>query len=162
MKFNCKSLPAIFSVISLTFFVACGQGNSGKNVAQTDNLTTPGHELIIDTFSTFPPEIEGCSCNFSNNPEEFKKGEYIYINDYADISFLKINGILTRFTQTDFTNVDSTTTIVKAKSEPYELIIEVKEGKQSGEESSFKSGTIKLTDKHNKTVTKTFFGECGC
>jgi len=162
MKLNIKFLSTCFSVISLIFLFACGQGNSIKNVGQTNNLTTPDQVLTIDTFSTFPPEIDGCSCYFSNNSTEFKKGEYIYINDFAEVSFLKINGILTKFTQTEFKNVDKTTTIAKAKSELYEITIEVKEGKQSGEETSLKSGTIKLTDKNGKTITKTFYGECGC
>lgn len=84
------------------------------------------------------------------------------MNDFAQTSFLKINGVLTKFTQTYFKTVDKTTTIAKAKSELYEITIELKEGKQSGEETSLKYGTIKLSDKNGKTVTKTFCGECGC
>jgi len=162
MKLDIKFLPSCFSLIMLTFLFACGQGNSIKNVAQPDNLTITDQKFTIDTFSIFPPEIDGCSCYFSNNSTEFKKGEYIYINDFAEVSFLKINGILTKFTQTDYKVIDKTTTIAKAKSELYEITIEVKDGKQSGEETSLKSGTIKLTDKNGKTITKTFYGECGC
>ncbi len=84
------------------------------------------------------------------------------MNDVAQTSFLKINGVLTKFTQTEYKKVDSTTVVAKAKSDNYELIIEVKDEGQSGYESSFKIGTLKLTDKKEKTITKTFYGECGC
>jgi hypothetical protein len=162
MRLKDKILQICISVITMTFLFACGQGNSNKNIEQTENLTTNNQVLTIDTFSTFPPEIEGCSCYFSNNSTEFKKGEYIYMNDLAQISFLKINGILTKFTQTDFKNIDKTTTIAKAKSDLYEITIEVKEEGKSGYETSGKSGTIRLTDKNGKTISKTFYGECGC
>jgi len=162
MRLKDKIVPICISVITLTFLFACGQGNPKKNIEQTENLTTNNQVLTIDTFSTFPPEIVGCSCYFSNNSTEFNKDEYIYMNDLAQISFLKINGVLTKFTQTDFKNIDKTTTIAKAKSDLYEITIEVKDGKQSGYETSVKSGTIRLTDKNGKTITKTFYGECGC
>ncbi len=42
------------------------------------------------------------------------------------------------------------------------MTIEVKDGIQSGDETSLKSGTISLTYKNGKTITRTFYGECGC
>ena len=150
MTLKNQFLPIYFSIIILTVLSACGHSQTNE----------PG--LTIGTFSTLPPEIEGCSCYFSTDSTEFRHGVYIYINDFAQISFLKINGIMTEFTQIDFKKVDETTTIAKAKSELYEMTIEVKDGKQSGEETSVKFGKIKLTDKTGRTVTKTFYGECEC
>ena len=146
----------------LIFLFACGQISSNKSVTQTDNINPDEEELTIDTFSTFPPEIDGCSCYFSNDSTEFNKSEYIYMNDFAQTSFLKINGVLTKFTQTDFKEVSKTTTVAKAKSDKYEMTIEVIDGKQSGDETSLKSGTIKLKNKNGITITKIFYGECGC
>jgi len=162
MRLKDKIVPICISVIYLTFLFACEQGNPNKNSEQTDHLNTKNEVLTLDTFSTFPPEIEGCSCYFSNDSTEFKKGEYIYMNDLAQISFLKINGVLTKFTQIEFKDIDKTTIIAKAKSDRYELTIEMKDVKQGGYETSVKSGTIRLTDKNGKTITKTFYGECGC
>ncbi len=84
------------------------------------------------------------------------------MNDYSQTSFLKINNVLTKFTQTEFTEVDSTTTIAKAKSDNYELTIEVKFLRQNGYETHLNIGTIKLIDKSGKKITKTFYGECRC
>ncbi len=133
--------------------------DSNKTV---DTFTRAENEFTIDTFSTFPPEIDGCSCYFSNDSTEFKKGEYIYMNDYAQTSFLKVNGVLTKFAQTDFKEIDSLNVIAKYKSDNYEMTIESKDGIQNGDETWLKTGVIKLTDKKGKTITKTFYGECGC
>ena len=162
MTFKNKFLPTFLTAVTLIFLFACRQNSSNKSVTQTDNIKLDEELLTIDTFSTFPPEIDGCSCYFSNNSTEFNKSEYIYMNDFAQTSFLKINGVLTKFTQTDFKEVSKTTTLAKAKSDKYEMTIEVIDGKQSGDETSLKSGTIKLTDKNGETITKTFYGECGC
>lgn len=160
------------ALLTLTtiFLIACGQkkGNntttldSTSQILEKKEITQNIEPLRIDTFSTFPDEIDGCSCYFSNDSTEFEQGKYIYMNDYAEISFMKINGILTKFTQTEFKEKDKTTVVAKFISDKYDLTIEVKRGKQNGEETTLQSGTIKLNDKNGKTVTTTFYGECGC
>lgn len=150
------------SAILLTFLLACGQSNASKNITPADIPTTMEQPFTIDTFSTFPPEIEGCSCYFSNDSAEFKKRAYVYMNDYAQTSFLKINGVLTSFTLTDSKQVSETKTITKAKSDNYEMTMEVIDSIQNGDETWLKTGTIRLTDKAGKTITKPFYGECGC
>ena len=162
MTFKNNFITTFHTVAVLTFLFACGQSNSNKNISQTDNKVADDQVLTIDTFATFPPEIDGCSCYFSNDSTEFKKGEYIYMNDYAQTSFLKINGVLTKFTQTDFKEIDSLNIKAKYKNDNYEMTIESKDGIQNGDETWLKTGTIKLTDKSGKTVTRTFYGECGC
>ena len=162
MTFKYKFISTFLTAVTLTFLFACGQSNSNKSVSQTENIKSDDQALTIDTFSTFPPEIDGCSCYFSNDSTEFKKDEYVYMNDYAQISFLKINGVLTKFTQTDFKEIDSLNVKAKYKSDNYEMTIDTKDGIQNGDETWVKTGTIKLTDKKGKTVTKTFYGECGC
>lgn len=162
MKNRTKILTTFISVIALTFIFACGQNSSNKKVTQADNIPTDQQSMTIDTFSTFPPEIDGCSCYFSNDSTEFKNKKYIYINDLAQTSFLKINGVLTKFTQTEFKDINKTTKIAKAKSEKFEMTIEIHDIIQNGDETWLNTGTIKLTDKNGKTITKTFYGECGC
>lgn len=162
MTFKNIFLTSFLTVIILIFLFACGQDNSNKNVLQTDIIITKSQMLTIDTFSTFPPEIDGCSCYFSNDSTEFKNHKYIYANDYAETSFLKINGVITKFIQIDFKEIDSLNVIEKYKSDSFEMIIELKEGIQNGDETWLKTGTIKLTDKTGKTLTKKFYGECGC
>ena len=164
-----RIFKTIFIILLVTSIISCGQNDISVEKSTASNIKIENlndsiidQPILVDTFSNFPPEIDGCSCYFSNDSTEFKKGQYIYMNDFAQTSFLKINGVLTKFIQTEFKKVNAQTTIAKAKSDKYEILIEVKDGIQNGEETSLKSGTIKVTDKKGKTTIKTFYGECGC
>lgn len=148
-------------VISLVL-LACEQNNANKNVLKETKESAKINSITIDTFSVFPPEIDGCSCYFSNDSNQFKTGQFIYVNDFSSVSFLKINGVITKFTQTYFKKVNENKTIAKAKSSQFELILEINDGIQNGDETMLKVGIIKLIDKKGKTITKTFYGECGC
>lgn len=150
------------TAILITFLFACGQRSTIENEEQAANKISNEPILTIDTISTFPPEIDGCSCYFSNDSLEFTKGKYVYMNDFAQTSFLKINGVLTKFTQTEFKEVNKKITVSKARSDKYEMTIEVINGNENGDETSLKSGKIILKDKNGNTITKAFYGECGC
>lgn len=162
MKLKNKFFSTFLTSITLIFILACKQNNSTKIKTHYKVIKFDNQTLKIDTFSTLPPEIDGCSCYFSNDSTEFKSGEYIYMNNYDQISFLKINGVLTKFSQTNFKEIDSLRVKAKYKSDNYQMTIDIKEVIQSGDETWLKIGTIKLTDKKGKTITKTFYGECGC
>lgn len=154
-------INAIFFVVVFVLFAfGCKQTTPGNTQATT---TAPMKEaLSIDTFSTFPPEIDGCACYVSSDSSAFNKGVYIYMNDYGKISILKINGVLTKFTETDRKEIGEEKTIIKSKSEEYEMTVEMVNGKQNGDETWLKTGTIKLSKKGSKSISKAFFGECGC
>ena len=162
MKLKNKILTKVLMVFLLAFLVACRQNNSGEKTQQVDDSQTATQILTIDTFSTFPPEIDGCSCYFSSDSLEFKRSHYIYMNDYAQTCFMKLNGVLTKFVQVDFQESDSRKINAKYKNDTYEVIIESQTEVQNGDETSLLTGTIKVTDKNGKTISKTFYGECGC
>lgn len=162
MTFKNKFLQSLFTAITLTLLFACGRSHSDKTSKQSDNIRPNQQTFTIDTFTTFPPEIEGCSCYFSNDSTDFKKGKYIYMNDYGQTSFIKINGVLTKFIQTEFNEIDSLHKKVKYKSDNYKMTVEYKDRLQNGYETWINTGIIKLKDKEGKTITKSFYGECGC
>ncbi|MES2587986.1 MAG: hypothetical protein V4622_03330 [Bacteroidota bacterium] len=146
----------------LVFLFSCGNSFSKKNKSKDSKKAISDKIVSIDTFSFSSTEIEGCSCYFSNDSTEFQKGQYIYVNDFAETWFLKINGILTEFKQIDFKEVNENKTIARAKSDKYEVVIEVFDGLESGDESMFKTGKIKIKPKNGKTTDRNFYGECGC
>ncbi|MFM2000209.1 MAG: hypothetical protein RL204_2156 [Bacteroidota bacterium] len=118
--------------------------------------------LSIDTFSAFPDEIDGCACYFSNNAEELAKHSYIYANNYGEISFLKINGVMMRFVQYDFQEISATSSIAKYRYGNYELKVVANDGERNGDESWLKSGTIELSNNKGEKLIRSFYGECGC
>lgn len=151
-----------FPLSIFLLFFSCQQPGSNNKMRENNNKSENIHSLTLDTFSTFPPEIDGCSCYFSNDSNDFKKNEYIYVNDFVSTSFLKINGIMTKFKETSHKNVNDRYLIAKYKSTNYEMTIEIKDGKQNGDETWLQSGTIQITDKKGNSITKKFYGECGC
>ena len=140
----------------------CSNDNSNQALTQDASSSKTVIALKIDTFSTFPPEIDGCSCYFSADSIAFKSGSFIYLNDLGQTSFLKINGVLTKFVEKSHKELDSVTMVSRSKSDNYDLFIEVKDDMPSGDETQIKKGTIKLSDKNGTTITKVFYGECGC
>lgn len=163
-----ETMKHLLFIFILLFMISCSNSKEKKfNNIQQDTISNvvqsaEKQTIKIETFSTFPTEIDGCSCCFSNNVTEFKKGEYIYMNDFAQISFMKIDGVLTKFTLTDFQNIDSLNIKAKYKSDNYELIIESKDENQKDSETTIKTGTIKLTNKKGAIVSRRFYGECSC
>lgn len=155
-------ISIVLTTLLLCLVVACKQDHSTPMATPSTSIESEQEALVLDTFSTFPPEIDGCSCYFSNDSIEFSKKEYIYMNDYAQISFLKINGEMVKFTEVYTKQVDSLRTQAKYRSDAYEMTIEVQLIKQNGYETSLESGTLKVTDHHGSTITKPFYGECGC
>jgi hypothetical protein len=152
--------------ISIVFlwisFSACNENNASKNTTKTKNTNIKNQELTIGTFSNFPPEIDGCSCYYSKDSLDLKNGSYLYANDFEQTSFLNINGILTKFIQSEWKELNKTTRTAKGKSAQYELTIEIHDVRKNGDETWINTGIINVKDKNGNKTTRTFYGECGC
>ena len=157
-----SNLSLILVVSALIVSGSCGSDKSNKNAKQEIEPEAEDYVLTVDTFSTFPPEIDGCSCYFSNDSLEFKQGKYIYMSDFDKTSFLKINNDLVKFTKTSREEIDSLNVKETYKSEGFELTIQIKQLTKNGYETWLNTGTITLSDKKGNTLTKSFYGECGC
>jgi hypothetical protein len=158
----------VFIFLAFSTIISCGQNEPIKQQASNANLQIENKKdcvikqpILVDTFSTFPPEIDGCSCYFSNNEKEFKNNIYVYVDDYQDTSFVRINGIMTKFKLVDSKQISEKHLIKKYDNKDFELIIDIKQVGQL-DETWQQKGTFKLTRKGGKTITKNIYGECGC
>jgi hypothetical protein len=118
--------------------------------------------LSVDTFSTSPPEIDGCSCHFSSDSVTYEQGEYIFMDDYDRTAFLKINGVITKFSRIEFNPADSVNGTSLYENERFKLMIESKAGRPVGDEAWVVKGTIRLLSTDGKNASKKFYGVCGC
>ena len=89
-----RIFKTIFIILLVTSIISCGQNDISVEKSTTSNIKIENlndsiidQPILVDPFSNFPPEIDGCSCYFSNDSTEFKKGQYIYMNDFAQTSF---------------------------------------------------------------------------
>ena len=154
----------IFTLLAIT--ISCkkaeiNQENIIEKVIISTTKKVVEKKISLENFSTFPPEIDGCSCYFSKNSIDFAKEQYIFANDFAETSFLKINGKFIKFTQ--ISKIDMKTyEKIKYQSEEYEMNLELKQGKQNGDETTLQSGKLNVKDKNGNETETEFYGECGC
>lgn len=108
-------------------------------------------DLELTKIDGFPNEINGCSCYFAKNKEDFDQEKFIYLdNYYSGTGYISINGKLIKV---DMDNPDKNEFVVN---------IEFESDRQSGDETWWKTGTMTVTSKEGKTLKSNFVGECGC
>ncbi len=113
----------------------------------------------LTEFSELPAEMDGCSCNFSLSKAAYHKGRYIYVNDYANTSFVFINHKLQKFT---LINHNPETNTFLYHGNVYTLKIVVTKEVQSGNEERLVQGVATLFKAKRLMAKKIFVGYCGC
>lgn len=159
-----KFISILFSILFLCGLVSCKRNDAVTPVNQNsvNKTITKTQPFAVTSFSNVPKEIDGCACYFSKESIEFKNNKYVYVNDFAETSFVTINDTLIKFTQTAYRKADTTAAVAKYISRNYKMMILVKDNQTTGKESASKTGVIKITDAKGKSVKQTFYGKCGC
>lgn len=155
---------------SLLVLAACKKDETIANsqAANTDSVTVSQNKPVdsssvtafrLGTFG-FPPEAEGCSCYFSENREELENQNYIYVDDYGNNAFLKINGkqVKIKMNEGDFDPDNFSKTI---SNDDYTVKINGKKVNELEEVMMFQ-GTMTVENKNGESVTTPIYGECGC
>lgn len=140
------------SVCSSLILISCA-----KEKAETQKPET----FTVNTFTDLPQEIDGCSCTFSEDSASYAKEKYIYANNFAKTSFIKVNGKMIRLTETEHANPNSVTKY-KSIGDGYEVEIKAKVFRTVDLEYNEMKGTMTIKSKKGKTLTKTIYGVCGC
>jgi hypothetical protein len=160
MKMNNTFLLSFSVFFLFTLLSACKQNNSTETSSVSNDSLKNKQSLHIDTFST-SPEVDNCSCFFSTDSTTYQQQAYICAYDLSTIAFMKINGVMTKFTQTEYNGVGNGS-VTKFKSELYELLLETSDTKEINTVSTAQSGSIRVTNAEGATVITTFYGQCGC
>lgn len=151
-----------FLGILIFILISCQEKPKEQKPLKISNSESSEELPELDSFSEFPEEVDGCSCYFSKSKDDFKAGKYIYVNDYASLSFISVNGRLLKFELKE--SSDSLTKRFHIYSSPdYNLKIEIETEKETGDELRWVEGSLILKSlKTNKQKTFKFVGECGC
>lgn len=118
--------------------------------------------IVMQSFKTFPTEIDGCSCYFSQSKEAFKKKEYFYVSNLMDTAFIKADGKWIRFVRTESKKGENKTMIEKFSGQDMEMTLVTNAGTINGDETQLHSGSLTLEVKGGSKIKKEFYGECGC
>ena len=127
-----------------------------------NTLTYNRVQINLSPFTELPPGIEGCSCYYALDKDEFVKKNYIYVESYENYAFMNINDNKTQF-KLDLTQHPAEDEVVQTWSSGNELtlvLLLVDVGQI--DETNQKNGILKLK-KGKETIFETdIYGECGC
>lgn len=152
-------------ILTIVQLSSCHSDGTNSDKNSKKNYILNSSKLSIDTFTEIPQEIAGCSCFYSIDSTEFKQLKYIYVSDFNELSYMKINGKILQFKQTNQNRKEDGTLEITATCNPYKLFISVKSisgENEQNEEYSREVGTIVIKDDKGNSVTKTLYGSCGC
>lgn len=115
----------------------------------------------LEIISEIPVEIDGCSCYFSFSQSEFERKEYFYYNNFAELSYIKLDGHLVELTLSNNPE-NNKFNYYEYKNDSILMKIWKKKSKKSGDEVFVEIGKYEIYDKNKLILQGNFFGECGC
>jgi|GEM_PF-990230 len=157
-------VKTVLIIISTFILASCGnhtQTTTEKTAEKNQAQIAP---LLLDTFSKYPLEINGCACNFAATDKDFESGKFIYVNNLTDIAYISINKEFIKLALLKNDSLHNSSTYCD-KDKNFEVIIETKSNKQNGgeeSESSFEKGIITLKAKDGRIFSCKYYGICGC
>ena len=151
-----------FTIISL---FGCNDAPKSEGNEKETAPTAPSaalNEIQIQPLEDWPDAIEGCSCYSSGSKKEFENRNYIYLDDYQDLAFMKINGQLEKFSLFQSDTLSSSVDSRKIwTNENFEVIIETRQIGQIDETWQHK-GKLILKSNDGEVIEQEIYGECGC
>ncbi|MDP2455050.1 MULTISPECIES: hypothetical protein [unclassified Kaistella] len=162
-------MKKVMIIASLMMLFSC---KKEEQVSET-KITTDSLNVAIDSANTaatlnqinlesfgFPAEVNGCSCYFSKTKEDFHNEKYVYIDDYGNSAFLKIDGkqAKIKMEEGDF-DPDNFSKIIK--NDEFSVTIEGKKVNELDEVMLFQ-GTMTVENKKGEKTITPIYGECGC
>ncbi|MDO7174231.1 hypothetical protein [Mariniflexile sp. AS56] len=152
-------------ILTVILFFGCNNSPNSKSNEMKKNLKESVSEtngLQIQVIENWPDEIDGCSCYSSKSKDEFEKEEYIYMDNYGDLAYMKINGKLERFKLTKSDTLTSSNDSRKTwTNENFEFIIETLQIGRIDETWQHK-GKLTLKSNEGEIIETKIYGECGC
>lgn len=164
----------VITAFAFVLFVSC----SSETVKQADTLANKGMQVIeeetkpdtvpdftLDDYKGFPPEIEGCTCYFSENKEKFDKQQFLFTSNADGLCVVAINNKQLRLKQVSIVRDkdpgSNNETISGYEGEGWKVMVRITGKTRSGDEVWTNTGTITV-EKDGKKLEKSFTGECGC
>ncbi len=141
--------------------IACNQHPSPETPTDKEEADTlKKHNIILNTFSS-SPETDSCTCIYSVDSIAYQHHEYICAYDLETKAYLKINDRFNVFTQTEYAVVGNSS-VTRFNNDHYEVMLELKDIKETGNESTVQWGSIRINDKNGNSLITPFYGGCAC
>lgn len=159
-------MKKLILIITVIVFFSCTNKSLNSNKLVNSYLKEQQESVLkkdtidfnLNTFTTIPNEIDGCGCYFYLSKEDEKNGNYLFVNDFANIAFVSINSKLEKFELKEHKEASS---VYIYSNGNYDLKVEITKKENEGNESSIIIGLIILS-KGKSLIEKEFIGSCGC
>lgn len=155
----------ILIIASSILFMSCGNNQNSKNEneqeADQKNDASEIKNPALQSFSDLPEEIDGCSCLISENSTAFRKNEYIYVDNLQNLGFVQIDGEMIKLSLDEVENDSEMEIIAKGSNGEIDIKLDLRKSDKLDYVGSY-FGTLEVTPKNGKKITKSVFGECGC
>ncbi len=152
----------LFAALGLVF-VACGsdadQAGDGTE-EQVANVPDDG-AYTIDTFATFPPQVDDCSCYFAANEIEFDRRNYVYVDDTKNKGYLTLSGEVVEFDLDRTEEGEEGAFNFKGSNPDYTFSIQSAEIGTQGNTRQYR-GRLTVNSTKGKQIVKELYGECRC
>ncbi len=160
-------LLGLFILISLH---SCKKEYTNDSISQTSDSTTTvsiepaepemAAKTMLQTFA-MPAEVEGCSCYFAINQEDYENEQYVYVDDYGNNAFIKLDGKMIKIPMEEGDFDPSNFSKVLEDSD-YKISMSGKKTSEQDETMMFTGQLTVFIKKENRTITTPVYGECGC
>lgn len=161
---------SLLSAIAMMIMHSCTKETAVIEDTQSDSIivvptvsadsVVATNTLKLDKFA-MPPQVEGCSCYFSDTKENFEKEEYIYVDDYGNSAYIQMEGEMIKIPmeEGDFDPSNFSKTIENAN---YKVTMIGKKVNELDEVMMF-AGAMTVENKQTGLkITSPIYGECGC
>lgn len=117
--------------------------------------------FIVENFTEFPDEIDGCACYYARTKDNLYRGNYVYTDNHSDLAFMKINGRMEPFMLLKKTEVSSKHWIKVFSNSSYTITVDSEQNWQV-DQVWHQNATITVKNKKGQELVEYMYGECGC
>lgn len=147
-----------FSILVLMHLSSC-EGKASSLNSKTNQVENASLNIDLTELTYIPFKEDQCNCHLASDIKNYKKQNYIFVNDEIVSAYVNINGVLTKFIMLDYTYLTPQTSIANYKANGFTLSIEMQHYNKKHQRKK-KIGKITLKTEGGRSVVKTFYGEC--
>ena len=115
----------------------------------------------LSYFVTTPPVIDGCEGDYTYDTTALKTKKYIFITNLQGLGLIRVNGKTISLQRVSQSQPAKNMSREIYKGSGYTLIIVTKEGRPSGDEGNFETGSLELKYGSEDILYK-IHGSAGC
>jgi len=152
----------LLTIFILSVFLSCKNATeTSTKIESTIAESQKSKKMSVEPILKLPKTAEGCTCRFSKSMDDFKSGEFLYVDDLAKNAILKINGKLEELNLKDSREDGKKGFIKTWENGKYDATIESYLLKKDGKISTYTS-KLSVKSKDGQFYDAKLMGQCGC